>query len=69
MPGDRIELSEERRKALVESHQAVRRAFHEAEKAVRLRSPDELVEVARAHALANDLINQLRQVLGMGAVR
>lgn len=63
-----MQLAEEQRKAITESHRIVRQAFHDAEKAVRQRRPDELIDVVQAHALANDLINDLRKHLGMLAL-
>jgi hypothetical protein len=60
-----IELAKGQREEITASHRLVRQAFHDAEKAVRNHSSDEFIEIAQAHALANNLINVLRKHLGM----
>ena len=60
-----VGLSIAQRGEITASYRLVRQAFHDAEKAVRNHSSDEFIEIAQAHALANNLINVLRKHLGI----
>ena len=60
-----VDLTKEQRDEIAGSHRLVRQAFHDAEKAVRNHSSVEFIEIAHAHALANNLINVLRKHVGM----
>jgi len=53
------------REAITESYRIVNRAFHDAELAVRKRGDGAIIEVLRAQALANELIDVLRKHLGL----
>jgi hypothetical protein len=64
-----VDLTKEQRDEIAGSHRLVHQAFHDVEKAVRNHSSDEFIEIAQAHALANNLINVLRKHVGMVTAR